>query len=465
MTTTDPLSAILRQDFSAFAEKCFGTLNSGREFQGNWHLDAMAHQLEQCRGGVNTRLIITVPPRHLKSQMASVAFPAFVLGHDPTQRIICLSYSQDLSLKHARDFRNLVNEPWYQRTFGQMRAERDTEAEFITTKNGFRFATSISGTLTGRGADILIVDDPLKPEDAMSRTLREQVNNFFGTTLYSRLDDKKNGVIIVVMQRLHNDDLVGHLLTDPDWRRLNLPAIAVKDEDIALGNGRFHTRRAGDALHPSREPHAVLEGIKRKLGSFAFQSQYQQAPVPEAGNLIKREWLKSFDRPPIQQPGDVIVQSWDTAMKGAEHNDYSVCTTWLVRNENYYLLDLVRQHCDFPTLVRLAVDLRNKHKPDAILLEDHGSGTALIQDLRRSHRIPTISIRPEGDKLTRLSVVSPMFEAGQVFLPRDASWLADFIDELFTFPQVRFDDQVDSVSQFLNWRRLACHVTFNYEFM
>ena len=219
---------LLRRDFVAFVRRTFETVVPGEELHLNWHIHAMAHVLERVRRGKIKRLIITVPPRHLKSITASVAFPAFVLGHDPTKKFVCLSYSGDLAVKHAADFRAVVNASWYRRIFPAMRisSEKNTEFETVTSRRGGRLATSVGGTLTGRGGNIFILDDPMNPKQAMSESSRKSAVQWFQNTLLSRLNLKGEDVIIVVMQRLHVDDLVGVLLEQGGWHHLNLPAIA-----------------------------------------------------------------------------------------------------------------------------------------------------------------------------------------------------------------------------------------------
>ncbi|MGH7103729.1 MAG: hypothetical protein ACREFJ_15175, partial [Acetobacteraceae bacterium] len=254
--------AALRQDFRSFLERCFHELNPDASFLANWHIDVMAAKLAEVQNGETRRLIINVPPRHLKSLAASVAFPAWLLGRAPASRIICVSYAQDLADKHARDCRAIMQTDWYRALFpARLAAERQAVGEFTTTAHGFRLATSVGGVLTGRGADVIIIDDPLKPEEALSDKERERVNEWFDHTLLSRLDDKTKGAIILIMQRLHEDDLVGHVLSEEPWQTLILPAIAEQDEEYRIaspfGPRSFH-RRAGEALHPAREPLGVI---------------------------------------------------------------------------------------------------------------------------------------------------------------------------------------------------------------
>jgi len=227
--------ALLRHDFRAFVHKAFLTLSPGQTFVLDWHLSAIAYQLERVRRGEIKRLIINMPPRSLKSIMASAAFPAFVLGHDPTRRIICVSYSGDLAKKHANDFRAVLESPWSKRLFPTTRiGQKDSEIEIELTERGFRLATSVGGALTGRGGEIIVIDDPLKPDDAYSEAKRSAANAWFRNTLTSRLDDKRTGAIVIVMQRVHMDDLTGFVQTlSDDWEALKLPAIAEIDEDIS----------------------------------------------------------------------------------------------------------------------------------------------------------------------------------------------------------------------------------------
>jgi predicted phage terminase large subunit-like protein len=233
---------------------------------------------------------------------------------------------------------------------------------------------------------------------------------------------------------------------------LSLPAIATADASIELGNSNTHARRIGDVLHPNREPQSALDELRRNLGSAAFEAQYQQAPVPEMGNMVKRAWLKTYHAP-IDRAGMKIAQSWDTALKGDPRADYSVCTTWGKRNGQHHLLDVYREQLDFPALIKAAVSLYQQHRPHAVLIEDQGSGSSLIQQLRAQHQIFAIGRRSKDDKTTRLSTVLPAFEAGEVFFPNDAPWLPQMVTELLGFPRARHDDQVDSISQYLGWAR------------
>jgi hypothetical protein len=224
-------TAACRTDFASFFQKCFPTLNPGRQLQTNWHVDAMGHHLEEVWHGRTRRLIINGPPRTLKSLMASVALPAFILGHDPTMRIIAISYDLRLSIKHHNDFRTIIMSPWYRDLFPGtvISGTKNTETEVVTTRGGYRMATSPEGSLTGRGADVLIGDDLLSAADALSDSKRQHLNDVVRQSLLSRLDDPQNGSMVFVMQRLHDGDLTGALVrSSGDWTVLKLGALNVE---------------------------------------------------------------------------------------------------------------------------------------------------------------------------------------------------------------------------------------------
>jgi predicted phage terminase large subunit-like protein len=452
MPETRVLEALLRNDFRAFVHKVFITLSPGQAYVPTWHVEAITLQLERVRRGEVRRLIINMPPRSLKSIAASVAFPAFVLGHDPSRRIICVSYSGDLAKKHANDFRAVLEARWYRSAFPNTRIGpfKNSETEIELTARGFRLATSVGGTLTGRGGEIIVIDDPLKPDDALSETKRSAANQWFTNTLLSRLDDKRTGAIVVVMQRVHVDDLTGFLLSQSDeWKVLSLPAVAYFDEIIPLSAERTYCRQSGEALSPEREPLHVLDALKLQIGSDAFSAQYQQAPAPPGGAMVKRHWIKRYSELPPTPARLFTLQSWDTASKGGPDNDWSVCTTWIVtRNKLWYLIDVWRQRVDYPTLKANVQTLAERWDARRVLVEDTGAGTSLVQEL--SGQVSGIvAVKPEGDKASRMAVASAKFEAGQVLLPERASWLPDLEAELFVFPGSRHDDQCDSISQAL----------------
>jgi predicted phage terminase large subunit-like protein len=450
--TQDEFDVLLRNDLTTFIARTFAHLDPQTTYAHNWHIDLLADRLTQVFEGKLRRLIITVPPRSLKSICASVGFPSWVLGKDPSKRIICASYGQELANKLARDTAAIMTSDWYRRAFAtRLAAQRSAAADFETTQRGGRMATSVGGVLTGRGGDIIIIDDPLKPDEAPSEAQRQAANDWFDNTLYTRLNDKRTGAIVIIMQRLHLDDLVGHVLEKESWEVINLPAIAQDDESweyaTFLGPTRY-ARSVGELLHPHREPREVLDGLRGALGEYSFSAQYLQAPVPLGGGIVKAEWLSYYEDKP--EKFDTIVQSWDTANKESELADYSVCTTWGVKGKKLYLLHVLRKRMQYPELKRAVVAQAQAWNPESILIEDKASGVQLVQELRETmSRVK--GIKCEGDKLMRMLAQTPEIENGNVLLPRQAPWLPDYVQELTTFPKAKYDDQVDSTAQALRW--------------
>lgn len=448
------LNDILRFDFATFAARAFVHLNPTTPYLHNWHIDLIAEKLEACRRGEIRRLIINLPPRHLKSHLISVAYVAWLLGHDPSLQIVCASYGQDLADKLARDTREVMQAPWFKKVF-PTRLGKNAVAEFVTTAQGLRIATSVGGVLTGRGADVIIIDDPMKPDEALSEVRRKGGNEWFDNSLYSRLNNKETGIIIIVMQRLHEDDLVGHVIEKEHWEHLLLASLAEEDEvheytTPLFGKQRF-VRRAGEPLHPERENTDTLARIRRSIGEYNFASQYQQNPVPLEGALVKASWFKYYDTDTLPGSFDQIVQSWDTATKASELNDYSVGVTMGVRDKNIYLLDVHRRRLEYPDLKRAVIERASAYPTANILIEDKASGTQLVQELQHAGVRNVTAVTPSGDKLMRLHAQTATIENGFFFLPKEAPWLADYIREITAFPGSKHDDQVDATSQALKW--------------
>ncbi|MFN3890736.1 MAG: phage terminase large subunit [Beijerinckiaceae bacterium] len=445
----------LRNDLVLFTMWAIRIIRPDRRIEPTWVHDAICQQLLDALEGRSRRVIVNMPPRTLKSTIVNVAFVAWVMGRNPAARFICASYSEELARTFSRDFRRLVEHPLYQAIFPNMRIDKrkNTEGEIATTANGYRIATSVGGTLTGRGADYLIVDDPLNAIDAHSLSERTRVQEWFTQSLITRLDDQRGGAIVVVMQRLHEDDLSGYLLRTSGWTHLKLGVRNGPEERVfALTTGKRKIWMPHEDLLPGYLPRSVQHEIQRGMNEAAFHAQFMQEPRPATGNVIRTAWLERRSAPPPRDRIVAYLHSWDVATKTTEKHDWTVMTHWAVTRDNtYYLLDVVRVRLEFPDLLRLAESRLASDRPNYVLVEDAGNGASLIQVLSKNLRVTVVAIRPDRDKLTRLVRVSPVLERGGVVLPESAPWTEAYIQELTSFPNGRFDDQVDSTTQALNW--------------
>jgi len=455
-TTEEAYWAAVRSDLKSFLQQAFSTIYPRDEYLDNWHIDAIVYCLEQSIQGRMPRLIINLPPRHLKSFIASVALPAFILGMDPSAKIVCISYSDELTKKLSLDFKRLVESEGYRMLYPHVRPTKKTEGEFVTDQGGSRLATSVYGTLTGRGGDFIIIDDPIKAADALSDKLRESTNEWFNNTLFSRLDDKQRSVLILVMQRLHVNDLTGFVESGGGFHKLSLPAIAIRDERIPVNGTETYLRREGEPLHAEREGIDTLKGIRDLMGPFNFASQYQQRPETPEGVLIKRKYINVIDPPHHLATGGYSWVSIDSALSISETADYSAISLGHSNRDGHYVYGAERGRWDYETLRAKALAYTRRYRDLTFIVEAAGSGISLIQYLMQS-RQRCFSYRPKHDKQARAAVVLPIFLDGRVIIVNkqgENSWVEPYINELVSFPHGRFDDQVDSLVQALNWAEL-----------
>jgi predicted phage terminase large subunit-like protein len=464
-----------------FIPQAWPILEPSTPYLHNWHIDAIAEHLEAVSLGQMTRLIVNIPPRYMKSITVNVMWPVWEWIRAPHIRHISASYSQSLSTKHNLDRRTIIQSPWYQRHWSgayQLAGDHNLKTEFVNDRRGHMIATSVGGTSTGKGGDRLIVDDPLNPKEAASDAFRVAANTWFDQTFYSRLDNKKTGAIVVVMQRLHEQDLTGHLLAkESGWTHLCLPAEAPRRTVITLPiSGREITRPEGDILWPEREGPKELAETKRNLGSYGYAGQYEQNPAPAEGGILKRHWWRFWCHPgqklppvEVKQPNgeialvharelptefDEMLQSWDMTFKDTDGSDFVAGQVWGRRWADKFLLDQVWDRLDFVATCEALIRLSGRWpKAFAKLVEDKANGPAVISTLR--HKVPgLIAVNPEGGKMARASAVSPEIEAGNVYLPHPhiAPWVEAFIGLCAAFPNAANDDPVDSMTQaLLRW--------------
>lgn len=411
------------------------------------HHFALADRLEAVCEGKIKRLMVFMPPRHGKSMLSSEYFPAWYLGHHPEHQVIAATYAQGLADDFGRKVRNLVSSEPHKAFFPDSVLSDDSQAaqRFHTRQGGAYFAVGAGGPITGRGAHLLLIDDPVKGrEDAESETMRQRLKDWYTSVARTRL--MPGGAIVVIQTRWHEDDLSGWLQREhmhEGWEILNLPAIAELDDPIG--------RAEGEALWPACYPVSELSKIRASIGGRDWAALYQQRPSAAEGSIFKRgHW--QYYKPTTDNPRQLIedlgittvIQSWDTAFKTRETNDYTAGVTIGVAKNRYYLLDVWRDRCEFPELKRALVAQHAKWAAHSVLIEDTAAGQSLIQELRRNTRVPIIPVKADRDKVSRASATTAAHEAGLFVLPESAPWLADFVDELASFPNAPHDDQVDA---------------------
>src|SRR6202171_5492865 len=388
------------------------------------HHRLIVEHLEKVERGEIDRLLITLPPRHGKSLIASTLFPAWYLGRNPERSIIASSYGQELASDFGRRVRNFVAEPLHRAIFPKCVHSDDSNAvhRFNLTAGGAYYAVGAGGPITGRGADLLLIDDAIKSrEQAYSPAERKSLQDWFESVAYTRL--QPGAAIVMVQTRWHQDDLAGWLLrehVDDGWKVLDLPAIAERDEGW---------RHEGAALWPKRFPLTRLAQIRQAIGGAAWSALYQQRPAAAEGAIFKRHWWRYWNAPMLPPRFETVLISLDTAFKAGSSNDYSVGIVLGVASNGYFVLDVWRDRVEFPALERMVVALAERWRPERILVEDKASGMSLLQALRLNSRLPLTPIRIDADKVSRAHSCSPSVEAGNVLLPEAAPWLGGFFRE------------------------------------
>lgn len=432
-----------------------------RDYEGK-HLDVLDETLMKVSAGELKRVIVTMPPRHGKSERVSKKFPAWHVGRNPVDEIILASYSVDLSRGFSRIARDTLTAHKDVFDVSVDKNNQSAESWGIEGYRGGVTAAGVGGPITGKGARIAIIDDPVKnAEEANSEVMREKVWDWYTSTLYTRLTP--DGRIIVVMTRWHEDDLVGRLLKKEEeeirdgshvgerWTVINFPALA--EENDFLG------RKVGAALWPEYGfDERRMEQIKSDVGSYVFNALYQQRPTAAEGAMIKRDWWKYYSTNPEYMQFDELLQSWDCTFKDSDGSDFVVGQVWGRIGANKYLVDMVRGRMDINQTMDAIKNLSAKWpKARLKLIEDKANGPALIQMLNRKVG-GMVAVNPKDSKVARVSTIVPDIEAGNVFLPEGKPWVQDFIEECASFPKGANDDQVDGMSQALNrWVLRSVH--------
>lgn len=437
--------------FYSFFRDVWPVLAPGSPLVENWHLQCIAEYLEAVSLGQITRLLINVPPRSSKSTLCTITWPVWHWLQKPSTKFMFASYSQSLSTKHSLDRRTLITSDFFRSLFADaftLRSDQDQKTKFENTARGSMFATSMLGSYTGEGADVLVIDDPHSPKMAESEALREATLEAFDVGLSTRLNDKKTGAIVVVMQRLHELDLTGHITKSENhgWQHLVFPAISERKTLVQMPiDGALVSRDVGDILHPARESKRTLDAQALVMGQYGFAGQYQQSPAPADGGILKRKFWKRYRELPNFSR---TIISADLRFKDDKNSgDFVVFAVLGKVGPDIYLIDVRRGRWSYVETKNELLKLCAKY-PDARgkYIENKANGPALIDDMKRvvSGLVP---VEPEGSKIERAHAVTPLHEAGNLYLPESAEWLADFERECELFPNAAHDDQVDAYTQ------------------
>lgn len=455
-----------REHLSPFIKKVFETVDPGADYMHAWYIDLIAEYLEAVSNNEITNLCINVPPRFLKSISVTIAWPAWELGNNPSQQILAASYSEKLSMKHNVDCRLVVQSDWYRQTFPevQLSGDQNEKAKFTTTKRGHRIATSVGGTATGEGGNLLILDDPINPKKALSDTERATANDWVDQTWSTRKNNPKKSHEVIVMQRLHVNDTTGHVLSkDKDkWEHLVIPQEAEKRTIITFPRSKKKIiRRKGDLLHPERMGDEEIKATKKRLGTYGFAGQHQQRPTPLGGGRIKLEWFPRYKKKPRREDATKVALSFDTAQKEKEINDPSVGGVFLEIENQWQLVHIWKDNVQYPVLKQRVKEMADVWKPHVVLIEDKSSGESLIQELKNETSLPIIPIQPETSKILRLDSQTPSLEAGVLALPDSNElhyeWQTYLEECLAHFPSPTSWDELDMISQFLKYIREESH--------
>ena len=434
---------LCQDNFLYFVQEMWPDFIFRKESQkSKWgHHQIIANEFTKIASEKKGRLIINMPPRHTKSEFASVFFPAWIIGKYPKMKLMQVSHNAELSSRFGSKVRNLVDSQQYKQIFGDVRLREDSKAKgrWETNHGGEYYAAGVGGSITGRGADLLIIDDPHTEQDILSDSAMDKAYEWYSSGPRQRL--QPGGSILLVMTRWAQDDLTGRLLqaqTEPKadkWKLISFPAIM----------------RNGQPVWPEYWNLEELEKVKASISIRNWNAQYMQDPVAEEGAIIKREWWKPWKK---NMPGlHHIIQSYDTAFSKKETADYSAITTWGVFYPDevkpaLILLDAIKGRWDFPELKMMAMDQYKYWDPETIIVEAKATGQPLIHELRKMG-IPVIDFIPSkgNDKHTRVNACAPIFESGVIWYPHGETFADEVIEECAAFPNGSYDDYVDSMTQ------------------
>jgi predicted phage terminase large subunit-like protein len=442
---------LVQRKFLAFAMKAFAVLNKGRKLGNDKYLKLLAQTLTRVANGETKRLVISMPPRHLKTFMGSICLPAWALAHNPSAKIIILSYGQDLADKIAYAIREILRSEWYQQAFHtRVKKDRAKLMDFVTTNGGGVRSLSIEGGVTGLGADFIIIDDPVEIKDCDNVKRLERVNDLFDNEIQTRLDHPKNGSIVIIAHRISEDDLPGHVLKKGGWQQLKLPLIAKRTRTYELEDGEVWKRRKGELL---RRDAFSKRDVQRLCASKqpGFETLQQQNPGGSDRLRLKAEYFRTFSRTELPIRRSPVVLSVDPGQKGGRTNSFSVIQAWAPKDGVHLLLDQWREQANYRELRWQFRRFVRKYRPSVVLIEATAQGPSLMSEIKPQNGMDVVAINPSEDKIERLRKHRKVIRSGLVQLPEGALWHQEFLDEATEFPYGAFDDQMDALSQYLSW--------------
>ena len=453
-TLQDGLAEKARRSLAAFVRQAWPIIEPSTPLIWNWHLDVICSRVQALVEGKLPRrnLIINVPPGSMKSTILAVCLPAWVWLRNPGWRGILASGNEGVAIRDSMKCRDIIDSDWYRGLFRPgwgFSKDQNAKGHYKNTATGFRMAISAGARITGDRADAIIVDDPNDAAEAFSKAARDQIINWWDNAAANRLSDMSAGCRIIIQQRLHEEDLTGHVLaTEPAaWEHL------VIRQEFDLGDEQPWDPRTqeGELFFPARFPREVVEGERRRLASSGYAGQHQQRPAAKEGEIFKRGFIRFYD-PALPLPAfKRRIMSWDTAFKEKQQNDPSCGLVGAEADQGIYLLDHTKGQMGYPALKEKAKTWASAHHPSALLIEDKASGQSLIQELKQETSLPVVAVQVEADKVSRAWAVVPTWEAGRIFLPMGADWVDEFLDELYTFPRAAHDDQVDAFTQLVRY--------------
>jgi predicted phage terminase large subunit-like protein len=442
---------LVQTEFLAFAMKAFAVLNKGRRLDNDNYLKLLAQTLTRVAVGETKRLVVSMPPRHGKTFVGSICLSAWILAHNPSAKIVILTYGQDLADKIAYSIRDILRSEWYLQAFNtRVKKDRAKLVDFVTTDGGGVRSLSIEGGVTGLGADFIIIDDPVEIKDSDNAKRLERVNELFDNEIQTRLDHPKKGCIVVIAHRISEDDLPGHVLKKGGWHQLKLPLIAQRTRTYELEGGEVWHRKKGEPLRPDA---FTQRDIKRLRASKqpGFETLQQQNPGGSDRLRMKARYFSTFLPAELQVRELPVVLSIDPGQKGGPTNSCSVIQVWAPKDGAHLLLDQWREQATYTEFRSQAQRFIRKYRPSAVLIENTGQGPALISDIRPQNGMELVPITPAGDKVERLRKHRRTIRRGLVLLAQGARWHDEFMAEATQFPYGPFDDQMDALSQYLNW--------------